>query len=470
MLTVIRNFLAVGAGEVVGRLVAFAAYLYLVRVLGPEYYGVVAFAAGVTLYLAKFADFGIEAVGSDEIARDADSIRQLAGPVLAARLAVALFVVLLAAIPVWFFMPEPDRLVLLLYLLTLIPVSMSTKWIYMGIEKATPVGVWRVIGDLIFGGLAVTLVKGPDDLWVVPLALVAGEAVGAAALFLRLKTQGLGVRLRWDPEVAAPILRRAAPIMGQILLGLLLYNMDVVFLRVLMGNEAVGYYAAAYMLISFLANIGVLYGLSLLPALSRESEAEAGQTSFESTTAIYHTALAHVFAITAPVAVGGVFVARGIIELGFGDAYQPSVIVLQVLVWVVPITVLRNVPWSALIARDAEHLAMRATLWAVVLNLVLNATLIPKIGMVGAALATLLAEPLACGMMIYYAATRGLPMMPLRRLVKPVLAAAAMAAALWWVAADGLVLPLVVGATTYLVTLAVLGGLGREGRIPVLRI
>ena len=44
MLTVIRNFLAVGSGEALGRLVAFVAYLFLARTLGPESYGVIAFA------------------------------------------------------------------------------------------------------------------------------------------------------------------------------------------------------------------------------------------------------------------------------------------------------------------------------------------------------------------------------------------------------------------------------------------
>lgn len=468
MLTVIRSFIALGSGEAIGRLVAFVAYLYLARVLGPDSYGVIAFAAGITLYLTKFADFAIEAVGSGEIARDPRAIARLAGPILGLRLAVAAGLIALSSVVVLATFPDPDRTILPLYFLTLIPVALSTKWIHMGLERALPVGAWRVVSDLLFAAVVLAFVRAPTDMWVVPMALVVGEGVGTAALYLRLKMEGRSLGLVWDPETAMPIFRRAAPLVGQILLGLLLYNMDVLFLRVLIGSEAVGWYAAAYMLISFLANIGMVYGLSLLPALAREAEADEAHGERFVSIEMYHTALAHVFAVTLPVAVGGTFVALGVMRVGFGEEYFPSVLVLQVLVWVVPVAVFRNVPWSALIARDRQDLLMRATLYAVLLNAVLNLALVPTVGMVGAALATLFAEPLACGLMLYHAQKCGLPIIPLGRLLKAGVAVAAMAVALWWLDTDAVLPQLAVGVLAYGGTLAVLGGLRFRRGVPVL--
>ncbi len=470
MLTVVRNFLAVGSGEAIGRLVAFGAYLFLARTLGPQSYGIIAFAAGVTLYLTKFADFAIEAVGSGEIAKDPRSIAHIAGAVLGARLVVAMGLIALAAVPVWLLMPDPDRLVLSLFLLTLIPVALSTKWIHMGLENALPVGVWRIASDLIFGAIVIGFVRSPSDMWIVPLGILAGEAIGNTALYLRLKMEGRSLALAWDPAVAIPIFKRAAPLMGQILLGLLLYNMDVIFLRVLIDSVAVGHYAAAYMLISFLANIGMVYGLSLLPAMAKETEADAAQEGRYVTIEMYHTALAHVFAVTMPVAVGGMFVAYNIINIGFGPAYEASTAALQVLVWVIPVAVFRNVPWSALIARDRQDLLMRSTLYAVGVNVVLNLLLIPRIGMVGAAFATLAAEPVAGGFMLYYAQRNGLPIIPLNRLIKPGVAVTAMALALWLVDPQRVVTQLGIGVVAYVGVLALLGALRMKGKIPVLEV
>jgi O-antigen/teichoic acid export membrane protein len=328
--------------------------------------------------------------------------------------------------------------------------------------------VWRVVSDLIFGLLVLGLVRTPADMWIVPLALVAGEVVGTAALYLRLKMEGRSLALVWDPSVAIPIFKQAAPLVGQILLGLLLYNLDVIFLRVLIGSEAVGHYAAAYMLISFLANIGMVYGLSLLPALAKETEADEAHGERFVSIEMYHTALAHVFTITIPVAVGGMFVAEAIMTVGFGEAYVPSILVLQVLVWVIPVAVFRNVPWSALIVRGRQHLLMRSTFWAVLLNIVLNLVLIPRVGMVGAALATLAAEPLACGLMLYHAQRSGLPILPLRRLIKAGVAVTFMGGVLWWMDTPALLPQVAAGCLSYGVALAALGGLRWKGRLPVL--
>src|SRR5262245_16171850 len=66
---VARNFVALASGEALSRVVAFGTTVYLARVLGAGSYGLIALAAGVNLYLAKAADFGIESMGAQEIAR-----------------------------------------------------------------------------------------------------------------------------------------------------------------------------------------------------------------------------------------------------------------------------------------------------------------------------------------------------------------------------------------------------------------
>jgi len=362
----IRNFITLGSGEAASRIIAFGAYVYLARILGAEGYGIIAFAAGVTLYLAKIADFAIEAVGTSEIAKDPGSISTLGAAMLGARLALAIGLAALSTVFVQVTVPEPDRTVLSLYFLTLIPVAASTKWVHMGLQNALPIGIMRIVGESVFAMLVVILVKETSDLWIVPLALLAGEGLTNAALFAKLHFDGYRLRPRWDLSTALPVFRRAAPLMGQILMGLLLYNMDLLFLRFLRDAETVGYYAAAYMLISFLANIGMVYGMSILPALARQGVFSGGERN------LYHAATAEVFAVTLPIAVGGTFVAHGVITTTFGEGYSQSVLVLQILVWVIPTAVLRNVPWAALIARNNTGLLFRATTMAVVANAILN--------------------------------------------------------------------------------------------------
>ena len=127
MITVVRNFLALGSGEALGRVIAFVAHVYLARAMGAEGYGLVAFAIGVTLYLSKLADFAIEAVGTSEVAKNRHAIPEIASATLGLRLAITGGVILTALIVIQLVTPEPDRSLLSVFLLTLIPVAASTK-------------------------------------------------------------------------------------------------------------------------------------------------------------------------------------------------------------------------------------------------------------------------------------------------------------------------------------------------------
>lgn len=462
--SVVRNFLALGSGEALSRAVAFGAYVYLARALGAQGYGVISFAAGLNLYLAKLADFAIEAVGSKEVARAPETIPFLASAMLTARLGLTLVLTGVSSALVLSTMPEPERTVLCLFFLTLLPIAASTKWVHMGLENALPVGVWRVVGELLMLALVVGLVRDMGDLWIVPLAILAGDSLAATALYLKLRRDGYPFGLRWDPQTALPMFKKAAPLMGQIITGLLLYNMDLIFLRVMRDSETVGYYAAAYMLISFLANLGMTYAMTLLPALARQGERSPEER------ALYHTSQAQVFAVTLPIAVGGTFVAPGIIALGFGADYEQSVLVLQILVWTIPPVVYRAVPWSALIVRGKQSLLLRATIFAVVANAVLNLVLIDRYGILGAAIATVVTEPIVGAFMLYYAARDDLSPVGFARLWRPAAAAVGMAGALQLLGDANLFIQLPVGGLVYLALMAALGAIGREGSLPVLRV
>jgi len=57
---VARNFLTLGSGEALARMIAFGATVYVARVLGPESYGIIELAAAIVLYFSRVADFGID--------------------------------------------------------------------------------------------------------------------------------------------------------------------------------------------------------------------------------------------------------------------------------------------------------------------------------------------------------------------------------------------------------------------------
>jgi len=137
-----------------------------------------------------------------------------------------------------------------------------------------------VLGEVVVVVLILAAVRNAGDLIRVPFSQLAGDLTAAILLLFWIRRGGSRIGVRWDPSSVTKVLRRASPLVAHALLGLLIYNSDLVFIRVFMDRTAVGFYAAAYTFISFLLNLGVAYMHSLLPTLTRQGAGSDGERDF----------------------------------------------------------------------------------------------------------------------------------------------------------------------------------------------
>lgn len=464
---VARNFLTLGSGEAVARVIAFGATVYVARVLGPESYGIIELAAAIVLYFSRIADFGIDlGLGVREIAARRSDLSELAPVILTARILVSAVIVVILAVVGLLVLPPAEGKVLAVYGVSLLAVGASTRWIHIGLEKTAYVSIARTVGELLMVGLVFAFVRSSEDLVRVPMAKVVGDLLAVFIMAWLVRRFGIRLRPRIDWRLLKPLVRRAWPLVVSALLGLMIYNSDLIFIRIFTGRSAsVGYYAAAYTLIGFLSNLGIAYSISLLPTLTRLGGERSRQL------ALYQTAHAHVFAIGFPIAIGGSLLAGQIISLVFGPAYGPAVLALQIVVWSVPLGLLRDIPIAGLIASGREDRVLRLTAWATTFNLLLNVLLIPPFGIYGAAIASALTE--AFRMVLAFLAGRvfGWPRPHASRLWRSLLAGAVMAGGLMLVGPYSLPVMIGLGVLLYFGTLTALGGVRfHKGRLPELNV
>lgn len=463
--TVTRNFLKLGAGELIARVIGFLTMVYLARFLGVEAYGIIGFAYAVLLYFTGLADFGIEALGPREIAEAPDQLPHLSPPILAARLLLATGLVILLALAGIYFMPQPDGVVLAVLGLTLFAAAASPRWIHLGLEKAGRVAVARTAGEVVRALLVLAFVHEAADIVNVPLAQVVGDTLATVMLFWWLRSNGLSLRPPIKLSVAAPVLRRAWPLAANMLLGLLIYNSDLIFLRFFRDAAEVGYYLAAFTLITLLGNLSNTYSTSLLPTLTR-----AGQTVSDQHD-LYHTAMAHVAVVALPVAVGGYMLATPLITFFFGASYEASGAVLQILILSIPFVLTRGVLRVALITVNRQDRVMWITFGAAILNITLNLLLIPRYGMTGAAFSTLISEIVRTLLAQVYVRWAGFPITELGRYWRSLLSTVVMGGVLWSAALSSLWVAIALGGLVYLVALTLSGGIRiQRGKWPALNV
>lgn len=451
------SFIKLGVGEAMARIIAFGATVYLARTLGASVYGVVVLASAVLLYLTSLTDCGVEALGVHEVAADPAALPSTVPEILGARLIVGLLLTVITVAVGLLVLPQPDGAVLAAYAFTLPGFALGTRWVHLGLERPGNASLARMLSEAVTVVLVLLLVRAPGDLTRVPLAQIVGEGIGAL-LLLRLLPEQLGrLRITLQIERVRTLLRRSWPLILHAMLGLAIFNSDMIFLRAFRDSENVGLYAAAYTLISFFLNLGATYTLSLLPVVTRLRGDQAAVRT------LYHDSLAQALAGALPVAAGGTLVAYRLIEMVFGHGYVAASLPLQILLWSIPVALFRNVTQSVLIAFQRQDQLMHSAAWAAGINVLFNLALIPKWGLTGAAVATLATEMVRTVMAAYYADRLGVPLPGLLRFWRVLAAVGAMAAVTWWLDSGSLFLTIGIGAVGYVLALLMVGSLRLRG-------
>lgn len=463
---VARNFLALASGDSLARVIAFGGGVYVARQLGAELYGIISFATAVLLYFAHTTECGMDLLGLRDVAEDESRAATLAPAILTARLVVAVILIAVVSVVALAFLPRAEAVILSLYTLTLLAVGPGPKWVLLGLGNPRPVALGRTIGEACFLVLVLTRVRDGSDLVAVPLAQATGDALGVALmLWLLHRTHGIRPLPKIDWAAVKPVFARSWPLVANVLLGLTIYNSDLIFLRIFRGRETVGHYNAAYQLISFLQNIATAFSWTLLPQLTRVLGDRERREE------LYHGSAAQVFAVGLPIAVGGHFVAANLIDVVYGSEFEPSGWPLALLVLSVPFTLSKEIDLVALVAGGRQHVVMKMTGAAMVVNLALNVALIPRFGIIGAAIATLATEVARAGFASLWVRSDDFPWTPGRRFAKSAIAGAAMGLGLWLLGDRPVFLQIPFGAAIYTLGLWSLGGLrlGR-GRPPQLTV
>jgi O-antigen/teichoic acid export membrane protein len=216
--------------------------------------------------------------------------------------------------------------------------------------------------------------------------------------------------------------------------------------------------------VSFLLNIGSMYALALLPALTRLPAVHDTRQQ------VYDQAAGKVFMVVLPITVGGGMIASDILGVVYGAEFRTAGAVLTALLVSAPLSLLRTVATSAIIAERREDYLLRIVGVSAAANVVLNIVVVPLWGMLGAAAVTVATELLRLVLAQHQATRLGFAVPSLMLGRKPVIASIVMALVLLTPAGRNPWLAVPAGAAAYGAVLVALGGLRfRRGGLPELR-
>ena len=379
-------------GEALAKLFTLAAFARLARTLGPAVFGRLDFCFALVFVLSIVVDSGAGVYGARETARGVRSDGEIARDVLAWRFwSMALSGLLLGAYA--FATPQPDaiRSLLLLFGISLLPIPYLFQWSFLGHHWMHLVSLAQVVRYGVFAAVTLGWVRQAPDVWKVAVAEAVGVLAASGCTILCFRSR-MGF---WPPcRPAFPSWKLAGAI-APLALSHLMWVLKYTFMTTLVGIMAglganaaqVGQFGSAVRLIVALHMFVALYFNNLLPWVSQVVEGPAvvvqslvgGALHLATWTALLATTLIAV-------------AAEPIVRLLYGPAFAPSVIVLQVGVWMLAASAISSHFRVTLIAAGRQGLEMASTAAGAFAAIILMIVLFPRFGLVGAAAAMVSGE------------------------------------------------------------------------------
>jgi O-antigen/teichoic acid export membrane protein len=380
-----RNAVVRSAGEVVAKLASLGFFVVMARELGTGGFGDFMFAFTLTTVLVTASGFGTEDLIAREVARDTRRVHGLLSDVVTikALTSVALLLVAVAIVHLGGYPPD-TRLAVYLVGLGVAVENLGRTWyaVFQAHERLELVSGAVVLQRIATAAVGIGVLLAGGGLIAASAVFLGGAILGLLAAHVALRRYVVAPTWSTDRSRWLGVLRAALPIGIAGILFTLLLKLDLVLLSFLTGgdHEEVGSYGAAFRVIEATMFLSWAFGTAVLPWFARHDGGGAVSLARG-----YELGLKAVTAVLLPIGIVFTLLATPIVESIYGDGYDDAVLPLRLLG---PLTVLygiNSLAVAVLIARNRPADFTRVLALVVVVNLTLNAVLIPLYGADGAA-------------------------------------------------------------------------------------
>lgn len=382
----LRNIFTLSLGELGARVMQVIAIIILARRLGSESFGYFILATTITTYLLLFVQLGLDIIAVRYVSQQQFGLSDLVASILGLRLTVATIVTVGLFIYVFIFgTDDPINRLLLIMSGLYFTNALSLRWPLLAREMMTPLALASFISQFCFF-LGALLVLNDSQAAFAALAQVAGEVLAALYVWLAFNARCGHVRPSIDILLMRRLLSETWPIFLSLLLGTMMYNFDIIALRLMNKTAEIGVYAATYRCITVFSPFLLVMQSSIYPEFSR---------AWPDFSRIRRTAIN--LSLTSSVVLGGAGLllcafASPLLVLLYGEEFGSGARYLQVLSWILPIQGLRTISRQIVFAWRQQRVDTVNLAVAVTTNVVFDILLIPDYGALGCAVSSLAAE------------------------------------------------------------------------------
>ncbi len=387
----LSNFLSLSSLQVANFILPLLTIPYLIRVLGLDLYGLLAFATAMTMYFIVLSDYGFNLTGTREISIHRDSrhkvIEIFSAIFIIKILLMLLGLIILSAAIFLFEKLQKDWIIYYLTFGMVIGQVLFPVWFFQGMEKMKYISVLNLIAKIFFILSIFIFVKSKSDYYLVPLFnSLSFIFVGLISLYYIRKE--FNISLQWQKiGTLGFYLKDGWHVFVSSIAHILYTSSNVFILGIFSNNTTVGYYSIAEKVIGAVASIGSIINRVVFPYLSR---------IWKNNKDDYYLKFRYCFSIITVVmsiAALGIFIyAPYIINFLSNESLNDSIKILEILAITIVLVPLGGLFTQSFVTTNRSKYVTKSTIYTMIINMSLVFLLIKYYGIYGLSVTVLLVQ------------------------------------------------------------------------------
>lgn len=326
----ISNFLSLSGVQVANYILPLITVPYLVRVLGPEKFGLIAFAQAFIAYFALLTDYGfnLSATRTVSINRDnKEKISEIFCSVVFIKMVFMVINFLILCIIIFSFRKFRDEW--LLYLLTFSTILGNVLfpiWFFQGLERMKQIASLNIIAKIIFTVSVFIFIRSQSDYIYLPVINSLGFiTAGLISLWIVIVKMKIGVKMPSWEQIQYQLKEGWHVFIST--LATSLYTVSNTFiLGIFTNNTIVGYYSAGEKIIRAVQGLMGPLSQTIYPYLGKLAS-ESRETAIE----FVRKVVKLVGGTTLSISLVLLIFARQVSDIVLGPQFKDSIRVMQIL-------------------------------------------------------------------------------------------------------------------------------------------